>query len=76
MRDLRLRVIDRDYELLCSTTLDLVDLALAVGLQLLVDALTPDDGYGAVLLVARPDMDLVPALSRARWRRSPPPGER
>ena len=36
--------------------------ALAVGLQLLVDALTPDDGYGAVLLVARPEADPVPAL--------------
>ncbi|HWB21406.1 MAG TPA: Ldh family oxidoreductase [Gaiellaceae bacterium] len=36
--------------------------ALAVGLQLLVDALTPDDGYGAVLLVARPESDPVPAL--------------
>jgi (2R)-3-sulfolactate dehydrogenase (NADP+) len=28
--------------------------ALAVGLQALVDALIPDDGFGAVLLVARP----------------------
>jgi LDH2 family malate/lactate/ureidoglycolate dehydrogenase len=36
--------------------------ALAVGLQLLVDALTPDDGFGAVLLVARPESDPVPAL--------------
>ena len=36
--------------------------ALAVGLQLLVDALTPDDGFGAVLLVARPAADPVPAL--------------
>jgi len=36
--------------------------ALAVGLQLLVDALTPDDGLGAVLLVARPRADPVPAL--------------
>ena len=36
--------------------------ALAVGLQLLVDALNPDDGYGAVLLVARPEVDPVPAL--------------
>jgi LDH2 family malate/lactate/ureidoglycolate dehydrogenase len=35
--------------------------ALAVGLQLLVDALT-GDGYGAVLLVARPEADPVPAL--------------
>ena len=36
--------------------------ALAVGLQLLVDALTPDDGFGAVLLVARPGSDPVPAF--------------
>jgi L-2-hydroxycarboxylate dehydrogenase (NAD+) len=35
--------------------------ALAVGLQLLVDALT-GDGCGAVLLVARPEADPVPAL--------------
>jgi (2R)-3-sulfolactate dehydrogenase (NADP+) len=38
--------------------------ALAVGLQLLVDALVPDDGHGAVLLVARPEADPVPALRR------------
>ena len=36
--------------------------ALAVGLHLLVDALTPDEGYGAVLLVAQPQADPVPAL--------------
>ena len=36
--------------------------ALAVGLQLLVDALTPDDGSGAVLVVAQPASDPVPAL--------------
>jgi len=36
--------------------------ALATGLHLLVEALTPDDGYGAVLLVARPLADPVPAL--------------
>ena len=36
--------------------------ALAVGLQLLVDALVPVDGYGAVLLVARPEADPVPAF--------------
>ena len=36
--------------------------ALAAGLQLLVDALTPDDGFGAVLLVARPESDPVPAF--------------
>jgi hypothetical protein len=35
--------------------------ALAIGLQLLVDALG-GDGYGAVLLVARPEADPVPAL--------------
>src|SRR5581483_10699462 len=36
--------------------------ALAVGLQLLVDALVPVDGHGAVLLVARPEADPVPAF--------------
>jgi len=36
--------------------------ALAVGLQVLVDALTPGDGFGAILLVARPESDPVPAL--------------
>jgi LDH2 family malate/lactate/ureidoglycolate dehydrogenase len=36
--------------------------ALAVGLQLLVDALTSEEGYGAVLVVARPETDPVPAL--------------
>jgi hypothetical protein len=36
--------------------------ALAVGLQLLVDALVPGDDHGAVLLVARPESDPVPAL--------------
>jgi (2R)-3-sulfolactate dehydrogenase (NADP+) len=36
--------------------------ALAVGLQLLVDALTPHDTFGAVLLVAQPQADPVPAL--------------
>ena len=36
--------------------------ALALGLQLLVDALTEADGYGAVLLVARPEADPVPGL--------------
>ncbi|HVW89244.1 MAG TPA: Ldh family oxidoreductase [Gaiellaceae bacterium] len=36
--------------------------ALAVGLQLLVDALAPGDGFGAVLLVARPQSDPVPAF--------------
>jgi len=38
--------------------------ALALGLQLVVDALTPEDGYGAVLLVARPEADPVPELRR------------
>jgi len=38
--------------------------ALALGLQLLVDSLA-GSGYGAVLLVARPEADPVPAL-RAR----------
>jgi LDH2 family malate/lactate/ureidoglycolate dehydrogenase len=37
--------------------------ALALGLQLLVDALA-GEGYGAVLLVARPDADPVPALRK------------
>ena len=36
--------------------------ALAVGLQLFVDVLTPEDGHGAVLLVARPEADPVPAF--------------
>jgi hypothetical protein len=36
--------------------------ALAVGLQLLVDALDPVEGFGAVLLVARPEADPVPSL--------------
>ena len=35
--------------------------ALAVGLQLLVDALA-GDGYGAVLVVARPEADPVPSF--------------
>ena len=35
--------------------------ALAVGLELLVQALAPD-GFGAVLLVARPEADPVPAF--------------
>ena len=36
--------------------------AVAVGLQLLVDALDPGSGFGAVLLVARPEADPVPAF--------------
>jgi LDH2 family malate/lactate/ureidoglycolate dehydrogenase len=38
--------------------------ALAIGLQLLVDSLVRDEGHGAVLLVARPDADPVPALRK------------
>jgi LDH2 family malate/lactate/ureidoglycolate dehydrogenase len=38
--------------------------ALALGLQLLVDSLV-GDGYGAVLLVAQPSADPVPALREA-----------
>lgn len=48
--------------------------ALAVGLQLLVDSLA-GDGYGAVLLVARPEADPVPGL-RARARGVRLPGDR
>jgi (2R)-3-sulfolactate dehydrogenase (NADP+) len=45
--------------------------ALALGLQLLVDALA-GDGYGAVMLVARPEADPVPALrERAQGVRLP-----
>jgi hypothetical protein len=36
--------------------------ALALGLQLLVDSLVRDAGHGAVLLVAQPEADPVPAL--------------
>jgi LDH2 family malate/lactate/ureidoglycolate dehydrogenase len=39
--------------------------ALAIGLQLLVDSLVAEPGYGAVLLVARPEADPLPQL-RAR----------
>ena len=46
--------------------------ALAVGLQLLVDALNPEEGFGAVLFVARPEADPVPALrSLGRGTRLP-----
>jgi LDH2 family malate/lactate/ureidoglycolate dehydrogenase len=46
--------------------------ALAVGLQLLVDSLVRDEGHGAVLLVARPEADPVPALRiRAAGARLP-----
>jgi (2R)-3-sulfolactate dehydrogenase (NADP+) len=44
--------------------------ALAVGLQLLVDALVTEPGHGAVLLVARPEADPVP-LMRAHGVRLP-----
>jgi (2R)-3-sulfolactate dehydrogenase (NADP+) len=45
--------------------------ALALGLQLLVDALA-GDGYGAVLVVAQPEADPVPALrERAAGLRLP-----
>jgi LDH2 family malate/lactate/ureidoglycolate dehydrogenase len=36
--------------------------ALAVGLQLLVDSLVSEPGYGAVMLVAQPQADPVPTL--------------
>jgi LDH2 family malate/lactate/ureidoglycolate dehydrogenase len=39
--------------------------ALAIGLQLLVDSIVAEPGYGAVLLVARPEADPLPEL-RAR----------
>lgn len=45
--------------------------ALAVGLQLVVDALA-GEGHGAVLLVARPEADPVPSFrERARGVRLP-----
>ena len=50
-------------------------LALALGLQLLVDALVAKRGYGAVLLVARPEADPLPAL-RARAAGLRLPGDR
>lgn len=37
-------------------------LALALGLQLLVDSLVREEGHAAVLLVSRPEADPVPAL--------------
>jgi LDH2 family malate/lactate/ureidoglycolate dehydrogenase len=49
--------------------------ALAIGLQLLVDALVAEPGHGAVLLVARPEADPVPAL-RARAGGARLPGDR
>jgi LDH2 family malate/lactate/ureidoglycolate dehydrogenase len=42
--------------------------ALAVGLQLLVDALVTEPGHGAVLLVARPEADPVPELAASGVR--------
>ena len=49
--------------------------ALAIGLQLLVDSLVAEPGYGAVLLVARPEADPVPVL-RARAGGTRLPGDR
>ena len=49
--------------------------ALALGLQLLVDSLVAEPGYGAALLVARPEADPVPAL-RARAGGLRLPGDR
>ena len=49
--------------------------ALAVGLQLLVDALVAESGYGAVLLVARPEADPLTSL-RARAAGARLPGQR
>jgi len=49
--------------------------AIAIGLQLLVDALVAEPGYGAALLVARPEADPVPAL-RARAGVIRLPGDR
>jgi LDH2 family malate/lactate/ureidoglycolate dehydrogenase len=49
--------------------------ALALALQLLVDSLVADPGHGAVLLVARPEADPLPAL-RARAGGARLPGDR
>jgi L-2-hydroxycarboxylate dehydrogenase (NAD+) len=49
--------------------------ALAIGLQLFVDALAGDGNYGAVLLVARAESDPVPEL-RARAGGARLPGDR
>jgi LDH2 family malate/lactate/ureidoglycolate dehydrogenase len=49
--------------------------ALALGLQLLVDALTGGETYGAVLLVAQPEADPVPTL-RAQAADLHLPGDR
>ena len=50
-------------------------LALALGLQLLVDSLVAEPDHGAVLLVARPEADPLPAL-RARAVGLRLPGDR
>jgi LDH2 family malate/lactate/ureidoglycolate dehydrogenase len=47
--------------------------AIALGLQLLVDALVTEPGHGAVLLVARPEADPVPVLRETGIRL---PGDR
>jgi L-2-hydroxycarboxylate dehydrogenase (NAD+) len=49
--------------------------ALALGLQLLVDSLVAEPGYGAVLLVAPPEADPLPGL-RARAGGVRLPGDR
>jgi (2R)-3-sulfolactate dehydrogenase (NADP+) len=49
--------------------------ALAIGLQLLVDALIGEDGYGAIMLVGQPEADPVPVL-RARAGGVRLPGDR
>ncbi len=49
--------------------------ALALGLQLFVDSLVSEAGHGAVLLVARPEADPVPAL-RQLGIRLPGSGDR
>jgi hypothetical protein len=50
--------------------------ALAVGLQLLVDALVGGEGFGAVLFVARPEADPVPGMrARAAGVRLPGDGD-
>ena len=49
--------------------------ALALGLQLLVDALVTERGYGVVMLVAQPQADPVPAL-REHARGARLPGDR
>ena len=50
-------------------------LALALGLQLLVDSLVAEPGFGALLFVARPQADPVPEL-RGRARGARLPGDR